>query len=138
EMDGPLNIHASDEESFITFQNSQGMSMRGSPLRIARFEVVFELYNPAAVLQSSEALTDFQVFLAGHPRYSGRAVLRNVVHTGSMLVCEATIEDGWLDVDLSSSALEPQLRDFLQTWSRAFQISSEYKLVVADMQAFLQ
>ena len=75
-MDGPLNIHESDEESFITFQNSQGMSMRGSPLRIARFEVVFELYNPAAVLQSSEALTDFQVFLGGRPRYSGRAVLR--------------------------------------------------------------
>src|SRR5438552_1453557 len=137
EMDRSLNAQASDEESFLTFQNSQGMQMRGTPLRIARFQVVFELYNPAAVLQSSEALTDFQVILMGRPRYSGRAVLRNVVHTGSMLVCEATIEDGWLDVDLSSNALEPQFRDFLETWSRVFRILPEYKLIIADMQTFL-
>src|SRR3954470_14394992 len=124
------------DESFVTFQDNHGSQLRGSPLRMGRYAVVFELYNPAIVVQSSEVLSDFQILISGRTSYSGRAVVRSVVHTGSVLVCEVSLDDGWVDVDLSRGDIEPQLREFIQSWRKLFLIKDGYKLVVADMQTF--
>src|SRR5205085_3785308 len=60
-----------------------------------------------------------------------------------VLVCEARLEDGWQDVDLSPSLngksnLQSDFRKFLQATSSCFRILPEFKLVVADMQIMLQ
>src|SRR5437899_3414442 len=86
-----------EDESLVTCQTIQGTEIRGTLLRISRHLAVFEVYNAQLVLRLSEVLKDFRVLVAGRPSYVGRAVISSVVHTGTMLLCEATLEDAWVD-----------------------------------------
>lgn len=131
-----------EKESFIVSRNSQGMELRGSVLRMSRYLVVFEVYNPYSILQLSEVLGEFQIFINERLAYSGRAVVSNLVNTGIMLVCEAAIDEGWIDVDLFSprqltQRLSLEFGDFLEEWERFQRILPEFKLAVADMQLLL-
>ena len=65
---------------------------------MTRYLVVFEVYNPYSILQLSEVLSEFKIVMNDRIMYSGRAVISNVVNTGIMLVCEATLDESWLDV----------------------------------------
>ena len=107
-MDTKLITSASGEkDSFILARNSQGMEVRAGVLRLTRYLVVFEVYNPYSILQLSEVLSDFKIVINDRIMYSGRAVISNVVNTGIMLICEATLDDSWLGVDLFSSVTTP-------------------------------
>ena len=58
-----------------------------------------------------------------------------------MLVCEASLADGWLDVDLFALVTQPQkLRadflDFLKEWGKINIILPDYKVVLADIQNY--
>src|SRR2546425_13059249 len=90
------------KESLITFSTSQGIELRGTLLRLTRFEAVFEIYNPASVLLASEVLSEFKILLKDRTVYAGRAIVKHLVNTGPTLVCEATLEDFWLDGDFCS------------------------------------
>ena len=119
QMDRPDKAAVEHEEaSFVTFQSSHGVELRATPVRITRYLIIFEAYNPGAVLQASEALTDFQIVRSGSVSYQGRAIIRKVIHTGAVLVCEATLEDGWLDVNLAVGELGSQWSDFLEGWRK--------------------
>ena len=91
------------KDTFIICRNSQGMEFRATLLRITRFAVVFEVYNPYSIVQLSEVLTDFRMIMNDRMVYSGRAVVSNLLNTGILLVCEATLEDEWLEVDIFTS-----------------------------------
>ena len=107
-MDTKLITSASGEkDSFILARNSQGLEVRAGVLRLTRYLVVFEVYNPYSILQLSEVLSDFKIVMNDRIMYSGRAVIPKVVNTGIMLVSEATLDDSWLDVDLFSSVTTP-------------------------------
>jgi extracellular factor (EF) 3-hydroxypalmitic acid methyl ester biosynthesis protein len=133
---------ASKAESFITCRNSQGVEVRATPLRLGRHLVVFEVYNPYSILQLSEVLHDFSIVMNERLVYSGRAVVSNMVNTGILLVCEATLDDCWLDVDLFSAfnhpeRLQSELTDFLREWERIYAVLPQFKVVVADIQSLL-
>ena len=99
-MDNKLITSASGEkDSFILARNSQGLEVRAGVLRLTRYLVVFEVYNPYSILQLSEVLTEFKIVINDRIMYAGRAVISSVVNTGIMLICEATLDDSWLDVD---------------------------------------
>lgn len=129
--------------SFVVCRTGQGAEVRGTLHRLTRFGAVFETYNPYSILQLSEVLTDFRVFMNDRVVYSGRAVIANLVNTGIMLVCEASLaEEGWIDVDLFSPVhkREHLLRDFsefVKESERLYLVMPEFKVVVADMQTFL-
>src|SRR6266550_7474450 len=98
-------------ESLVTAETSQGIEFRAVILRLTRHLAVFEIYNPAFVLRLSEVLNYLKILACGRPVYSGRAVVSKLIHTGMVLVCEATLEDSWLDVDFPPlSELGPKLR----------------------------
>jgi len=98
-------------ESFIVCKNSQGAAVRGVCLRMTRYVVSFEVYNPFSILQISEVLVEFQIFIRDRGAYSGRAVVSAMVNTGTVLVCEATLEEDWLDIDVLDDTASPlQLR----------------------------
>jgi extracellular factor (EF) 3-hydroxypalmitic acid methyl ester biosynthesis protein len=104
--------------------------------------VVFEVYNPYSILQLSEVLTDFKMIMNDRMIYSGRAVVSNLVNTGILLVCEATLDDSWLDVDIFSSLsqknrLQSEFSEFLQEWEKIYRVVPEFKVVVADIQTLL-
>jgi extracellular factor (EF) 3-hydroxypalmitic acid methyl ester biosynthesis protein len=131
-----------EKDSFILARNSQGLEVRAGVLRITRYLVVFEVYNPYSILQLSEVLSEFKIVINDRIMYSGRAVISNAVNTGIMLVCEATLDDSWLDVDLFSSVTTPnrlreEFGEFIKEWHKIERIQSEFKAAVADLQTML-
>ena len=130
------------KDSLAIFRTSQGIALRGKLLRFTRHLAVLELYSPECVLQTSEVLSEFKIIWNDRTLYAGRAVVRNLMSTGLVTVCEATLDDSWLDVDYSLSAdlpakLSGQFTEFLEEWQRYYSVAPEYKVVLADLQTFL-
>src|SRR6185369_17696930 len=137
----PAPAHSATRDSIIVCRTTQGYEVRATPLRITRHVVAFEVYNPYSILQLSEVLQDFRIIVNERLIYSGRATVSNLVNTGVMLVCEATLDDAWLDVDLFALVTEPKKleEDFLNfttEWEKNNAILSDYKVVLADMQNY--
>jgi extracellular factor (EF) 3-hydroxypalmitic acid methyl ester biosynthesis protein len=128
-------------ERLVVCQTHQGAAVRAAVVRLTRHLVVFEVYNPNQVFQTSEVLDDFRIILFDRTVYAGRAVITNLVNTGLVTVCEATLGDSWLDVDLAAAGnggdLGAQFDHFLADWERLYRVLPEYKVVVADLQTFL-
>jgi len=135
---------AEARESRVTFQTRDGLKLHGTPARVTRHQAVFELYNPAAMPRLSEALDQFQIILQGRTVYSGRAVVRNVVDAGAKIVCEATLDEAqWTDLNLvlalrKDGQMAREFKAFLKDWQKFYKVSPEFKIVIADMQTFLQ
>ena len=129
------------KESLISFQSSQGYEGRGTPLKINRFATVFELCSPATFLRTSEVLPDFQIVLRDRAIYAGKAVVKTLINTGPLTICEASLGDGWIDVDLSATGepgkLAAEFSNFVGEWEKLYRIRPEFKLLISDMQSFL-
>jgi extracellular factor (EF) 3-hydroxypalmitic acid methyl ester biosynthesis protein len=130
------------KDTFIICRNSQGTEFRATLLRLTRYIVVFEVYNPYSILQLSEVLTDFRMIMNDRMVYSGRAVVSNLVNTGIMIICEANLEDSWLDVDIFSPVnqvdkLEVEFAEFLKEWEKVQFVVPEFKVAIADIQTLL-
>jgi extracellular factor (EF) 3-hydroxypalmitic acid methyl ester biosynthesis protein len=129
-------------QSVIKCRNSQGLEVQANLLRLTRYSVVFEVYNPYSILQLSEVLSDFRILANRRLIYRGKAVVSNILNTGLVLVCEAGLEDGWQEVDFLSgvtgeSNLSDQFRTFMQEWKSANHVQDAFKVVVADMSSAL-
>jgi len=128
-------------DSFVVFRNSQGSEARGTLLRLTRYVAVFEVYNPYSIVQLSEVLSECRIFMADRLVYSGRAVVSSLVNTGIMLICEAELDESWLEVDIFTPITQPgrlrkEFAEFLKEWNRVHQILPAYKVVVADLQTY--
>jgi extracellular factor (EF) 3-hydroxypalmitic acid methyl ester biosynthesis protein len=133
---------AGASESWAVFENAQGMESRAGILRLTRHAVVFELYASVVPFHLSEALNRFQITVGERVVFSGRAVLANLVNTGTATVCEATLDDAWIDLDFASqqnlrSRLQSDFQAFLDATQRTFHVSAPFKLAVAELQYFL-
>src|SRR5260221_10827270 len=133
---------SSTSECSVAFQTSQGLEIAATALRLNRHQVGFEAYAPNLVLQMSEVLSDFKIRFGERIVYAGRAVVSSLINAGTTLICEAALEDSWLDVDLSlaakeKGALRTQFNEFFQKWQQTYKILPEYKVIIADMQSFL-
>ncbi len=123
----------------VRFENSQGFGLNANILRMRRYTISFEIYNPYSSVQLSEVLKEFRIRLNGRLIYEGEAVVSSIVNTGVLLVCEATLGGGWKEVDFLASTdgggnLVSQFEGFVDDWKRAHHVSSDFKLNVADMQ----
>jgi extracellular factor (EF) 3-hydroxypalmitic acid methyl ester biosynthesis protein len=137
----PVAPPTAERDSIIVCRTSQGYTVRATPLRITRDVVAFEVYNPYSILQLSEVLQEFKIIVNEHLIYSGRATVSNLVNTGIMLVCEATLDESWLDVDLYALVTQPRklqadFTNLLKEWERVLNIPPQYKIVLADMQNY--
>lgn len=136
-------LNGAMQDTLITAQTSQGMEIHGKLVHFTRFSVAFEVFNPGLVLQTSEILADFKIILHEQPLYSGRAVLRGLVDTGTTITCEATLDEtGWIDVDFFPPAgWEKRVRANYEKFQRAalqnFSVLPEFKVAVADLQMLL-
>src|ERR1700761_7881062 len=87
------------KSALIVGQTSQGTEIHATIVRMTRLSVVFEIYNPALVLRTSEVISDFKIVVRDRSVYSGRAVVRSLVNAGLTVICEVTLaETGWMDV----------------------------------------
>src|ERR1043166_321973 len=129
------------QECLVTCQTSQGTLLRANCLRLTRHVAVFEVYSPGTVLLISEVLSDFNLILKDAKIYSGQAVVKKLVSTGLVEVCEVELGDGWLDVDLfiglaDKNHLPEAFRGYIQDWQRQYLVLPEFKVHIADMQMF--
>jgi extracellular factor (EF) 3-hydroxypalmitic acid methyl ester biosynthesis protein len=126
----------------VTCRNSLGAPVRATPVRLSRYTALLEIYNPHSILQLSEVLAEFRITMGERCVYAGRGVVSSIVNTGIMVMCEVTLDDGWLDVDLFSPIAQPErLREefqgFITNWRRLQAISPDFKVAVADFQMLL-
>lgn len=130
-------------EGVVTFRTSEGVKLTGIPTHFTRHNVFFELYNPEVMLRLSEVLGSYEIIFQSQTIYSGRAILHNVVNTGSKIVCEATLrEDDWLDLNLampsrSGGDVSCQFKKFLKEWQKFYKVLPEFKISVVDIQTLL-
>jgi len=130
-------------ESQVAFQTNAGIALRGVPLRVLRHSLVFELYNPIVTPQCSEALSHFKITLPQGTGYSGRAVIRSVMDTGTRIICEAALDEhSWLVLGSASGKIKPEkvqaeFKALLQNWQKFYRINVEYKEVIADLYSFM-
>jgi extracellular factor (EF) 3-hydroxypalmitic acid methyl ester biosynthesis protein len=128
--------------TLVTFRTGEGAEVSGALLRVTRFSVVCEAYNPNSVLRVSETLTEFKITFGGKSVYYGRAVITSLINAGTLLMIEVKLEDAWQDLhaflpELEGPALCNAFREFLNKWHKIYKISPEYKATVSDMQMFL-
>jgi len=128
--------------SIVVCRNHQGAEITANILRLRRYSVAFEVYNPYSVLQLSEVLNDFRIRVGDQIVYEGKAVVSGLVNTGILLVCEVTLGDSWLDVGFlaeqgQEESLGEQIGSFLHDWKRAHEVDSAFKVEVADTQNLL-
>ena len=93
-------------------------------------------------LRVSQTLENFKIMVAEKPIYEGRAVTSSLVPLGAGVVCEATLDDSWVDPNFHANALREiggraVFNQFIQQWQGTYCIHPEFKAVVADMQMFL-
>jgi len=127
----------------VVGQTSQGVEIHATLVRLTRYLAVFEIYNPGLVLRTSEVFSDFKILFRDRAIYAGRAVVRTLVDTGLMIICEASLNaNSWMDLEFNSEALwngklGDEFSGFMQEWQKLYKVMPEFKIVVADMQSFL-
>jgi extracellular factor (EF) 3-hydroxypalmitic acid methyl ester biosynthesis protein len=128
------------QDGMVVFKTSQGLDLQATLLKLTRFQAAFEVCGPV-VLRTSEVLQEFKIFVHERPVYCGKSVISSLVNTGTAVICEAKLEDAWLDIEalasLDGKSICGGFKDFLQQWRRIYRIIPEYKAVLVDMQSFL-
>ncbi|MGO8839522.1 MAG: class I SAM-dependent methyltransferase [Limisphaerales bacterium] len=125
------------------FKTRDGGETRGPILRLGRYAVAFEFCNPAVVLRTSEVLDKFKLLIDGRMIYSGRAVVGNLVDAGARIICEVKLDDLGAETDffLQPAGTGPDGEQayarFFRQWQKNYRVSSEFKVQVTDIQAFL-
>ncbi len=129
------------KKTSVVGRTRQGKELHASLLRITRFTAAFEISPPDTLLRASEVFEVFQIIGPERMLYSGSAVIRSLVDFGSMMVCEAGLDAGaWNDAlptDPARTSAHAGFNQFLREWEGIYKILPEFKVVVADLQSFL-
>ena len=131
----------SGQECVVSCLSSQGIQIRANCARVTRHGVVFEICAPGNTLLTSEVLREFKITLRERTVFSGNAVVKNLVSTGLVELCEAELDQGWLDIDgfavlADKGRLNEEFRNYLAGWQKQYTVRPEFKLHIADMQMF--
>ena len=129
-------------DEIVTFRANQGLELRGTLHKLTRNRVVFETYGPDPVLRMSEVLSDFTLRHHDQLVYSGKALISNLVQTPSFAVCEAVLQDSWMNgcsflPGTNPTQAKTSFHEFLSHWGKSYQVRPEFKVVVADIHSFL-
>lgn len=131
------------KDSLVLFKTRQGAVYRATLLRLTRYLVAFENYDPDIVLRASEVLNDCRILIQDRTVYSGRGVVRNQLGVGLKTICEVTLDEAaWIDLTPASEwvrngRLGGEFGQFIQEWQRTYKVRSDYKVIIADMHSFL-
>jgi extracellular factor (EF) 3-hydroxypalmitic acid methyl ester biosynthesis protein len=137
---GTHRTNGEQKDTLVLGQTSQGAEIHANLVRLTRYVAVFEIYNPALVLRTSEVIENFKIVVRDRTIYSGRAVVRSLVNAGLTLVCEVKLNESSFSV-LSISSPDAGMREsfgeFIGQWQTIYKVLPEFKVVLADMQTFL-
>src|SRR6266511_3052906 len=98
-----MQTDAVTQDGIVVFKTSQGLDLQATVLKLTRFQAACEICGPV-ILRASEVLQDFKIFVHDHPVYCGRAIVSELVNTGTVLICEVALQDDWVDLDFGALA----------------------------------
>lgn len=127
---------------FATFRNAQGLEFRATLVRLTRHLAVIEICGLDTVLRSSEVLEEFRIMVNDTPVYGGRALVRESVPLGTVLVCSVLLDDLSFDLDFFAALgkrgqLRQRFDEFTGEWQKVCKVLPEFKVAVADIVTFL-
>ncbi|MBC8094223.1 MAG: class I SAM-dependent methyltransferase family protein [Akkermansiaceae bacterium] len=138
---GKTGIEAKD--AVVTGQTSDGVEIHARLLKLTRFSASLEIFDPNIAPSASAVIEKFQVLLQNRAVYSGRAVVRNMVNAGSTMICEVALsENFWIDLEMVAGGItkdqvQGEFDQFIQNWQKSYRVGQDYKIVIADIQSFL-
>jgi len=118
------------------------LAVRGTILQLGHSQLVFEIYHPSLMLRTSQVLDAFEVFIDGNLVYSGRAVISNVLYTGTVLACEAKLDEPGVQNQASFAnngdhSLLKAYDTFFHRWEAQAGVRPDFKMAVLDLQGYL-
>lgn len=104
--------------------------------------VIFKLDDSLVTLKLSDILEPFSIFLDNRALYQGKAVVVNLIVSGSTTICQAKLEDGWGgspggNSEFSTETIRQNYDNFVNHWQVFYRLAPEYKVIIADMYSFL-
>lgn len=126
----------------MTFRTDEGVELRGALSCVTHHAVVFELCNPSTTPKLSETLDQFKIIFREQAIYSGRAVVCNMMDTGTKVLCEATLnESHWTNLNFAlasrqANGFTKEIKTFIHEWQKLYKVTPEFKIIIADMQIF--
>jgi extracellular factor (EF) 3-hydroxypalmitic acid methyl ester biosynthesis protein len=127
--------------ALVTFQDDEGAERTAALVRTNRNAVVFECYSLDSVLRVSQVLEPCRISVADHQLFAGRVVVRNLISAGPTLLCEATVNDSWVDLpDVSSNGtgdLQRRYKDFFEEHQKLHLVGPEYASAVTKLQSYI-
>lgn len=145
-MPNQTNSTASDTsegiEHYVSGKVKDGAEFRSPLVKLSPHRVVFETFHAPAEFRTSLVLSDFRIVVDEQTIYQGRAVISSLINLGTGTVCEATLDDAWLDptaqlASFRETGARAAFGHFLDEWRKYYMVRPEFKVVVADMQTFL-
>jgi len=135
----PAAPTAAKDTQVTFFVGDERVALHGTPVRVMRLAMVFEMFNPMVLPRLSEVLAEFKISLHERLIYSGRAVVQNIVSTSAKVVCEVALDEtGWQHpVGSSREKIAKEFNQLLSDWQKFYKVSPEFKIAVADLQSFL-
>lgn len=124
----------------VTGISSGGMALTGLVKKFERQSLIFEVGVPEQILRCSEVLTEFRVSFQERPLFIGQAVIKELVAAGGGLLCHVSLPEDWMDANaslLDASTARQQFAQFISSWEKHYKILPEFKVVTADLAAFL-
>jgi len=128
------------KDSVVLGNTSQGAEIHASLVRLTRYSAVFEIYNPALVMRTSEVLENFKIVVRDRTIYTGRAIVRSLVNAGVTLVCEVKLNEtsfSVLSITSPDAGMKDSFGEFIGQWQTVYKVMPEFKVILADMQTFL-
>ena len=130
-------------DNWITSSTVEGLELRGTILRLERFQVLFEFYQAGFSLRVSEVLQDFRVLLDNAEVYSGRAVVSSFLHTGTTTQCEVKLDEPGVQVSRDGAGNRTSdplaaYSGFFSRWQKEVKLQPDLKLAVLDLHSYLR
>jgi extracellular factor (EF) 3-hydroxypalmitic acid methyl ester biosynthesis protein len=135
-------INTKSQDNLAVFHTSQGQDVRATLLSFTAHAANFEIYSIEPIVRASEILDEFKIFINDRPVYSGRAVVRDLVNTGTVTVCSVMLDDFSFDSQYfgelgATTNLHARFEDFVAQWEKVCKVLPEFKVAIADIQTFL-
>lgn len=128
-------------DNWFVSANLQGLETRGTLLRLDRYVVVFEVYQPLFPARVSEVLNEFRILVEGEPVYTGRAVISNLLFTGAAVAVEARLEEpgvlSRIPRSNGTSTYRAAHDAFFTEWEKEARLPAELKIAVLDLYTYL-
>src|SRR4051794_3161620 len=127
-------------EHRIELATADGTKAEARIIRLTRDEVVADVFGPTSILRLSEVLPTVKISVAGQIAYNGRAVVKELVSTGSSERCTLELDGDTMVVEVLPGAgpdWKKSYRSFLDAWQRLRSIPRDFKTTVVDLYQFL-